>query len=195
MRRGTDLDGWMPIRVSFRASMPVVDWCYMGDAAFTEPFFDQTVERRLRRPFPLLFRRETSMTAVETLAAERSLCEPAGFIFHSSRCGSTLVSQMLASIAATRVLSEPPPVDTVLRAPFSIDVAPETLVSWLRAMILVLGAAGSGAGDRRCVVKFDSWSAIDLPIVRQAFPRCRGCSSTTTRQRSSRRRCFGVARR
>lgn len=161
-----DLEGWTPIRVSWTGGEPVFDWCYTGEARFEDPFFDQTVERLLRRPFPLLFRRETSIGDVQRFSLERELSEPTGLIFHASRCGSTLVAQMLAALPGTHVLSEPPPVDTILRARFRRpDVSEDEQVAWVRATILALGRR-----DLCTIVKFDSWSAVDLALVRRAFP-------------------------
>lgn len=164
MTAAVDLTGWTPIRVSFDGTTPMIDWCYTGKERFADSFFDQTVERCLRRPFSLLFRRAVPIHDVERLVAERP--DPAGFVFHASRCGSTLVSQMLAALPGAHVLSEPPPVDTILRSRFTQPgVSADGLASWVRTIVLALSRPGS-----RSFYKFDSWTAIDLPILRRAFP-------------------------
>jgi hypothetical protein len=64
------------------------------------------------------------------------------------------------------VLSEPPPVDSILRARFQpAGVGEQELARWVRATILALSRP-----RLRTVVKFDSWSTVDLPVVRRAFP-------------------------
>lgn len=131
--RSSSLDGWTPIRVHWRDE-PVVEWCWTDDLPFADPFFVQTIERALRSPFSLLFRRETPIGELDEL--EPGL-EPNGFVFHVSRCGSTLVSGMLASSPRHLVLSEPLPVDHVLRARASDDER----VKWLRWMVSALGVA------------------------------------------------------
>ena len=145
---------------------PVVDWCHTAGVAFTDPCFDQTVEACFRNPFRLLFRRETGIEEVGRFVADHPGLAPAGFVFHMSRCGSTLVSQMLAAVPAHLVLAEAGPFDTVLRAH---HVAVDERAAWLRWMV---GALGQRRDDRqkRLFVKFDAWSAIDLPLVRLAFP-------------------------
>jgi hypothetical protein len=154
-------EGWTPIRVHERDEM-VVEWCWLDGLGFDEPFFVQTIERALRTPFSLLFRRETPIGVLEAL--EPGL-EPSGFIFHGSRCGSTLVSQVIASSPQNLVLSEPPPVDQVLRSR-----APELdRVRWLQGMVSALGRRRRD-GERAYVVKFDAWSTCNLGLVRQAFP-------------------------
>ncbi|HEX7277470.1 MAG TPA: hypothetical protein VF244_08865 [Acidimicrobiales bacterium] len=164
-----DLTGWTPIRVGWRDGRPIVDWCHTEGVAFREPFFGETVQRCLSHPFRLLFRHETTIEGVGRHVAEHPGLPPAGFIFHMSRCGSTLVSQMLAAVAEHLVLSEPPPVDAVLRAAEADPgLTDRERVAWLR---WIVGALGQGApGQSRLFVKFDAWSALALPLVRQAFP-------------------------
>jgi hypothetical protein len=157
------LSGWTPVRLDWREGTAVVDWCRTDAVPFTEPFFDQTVETCFRHPFRLLFRRETSIDELGAFAAAHPGLEPAGFVFHMSRCGSTLVAQMLASSPEHLVLSEPPPLDGVLRAPHAGPRA-----AWLRWMVTALGQPRGPA--RRLFVKFDAWSTMHLAVVRQAFP-------------------------
>jgi len=160
--RPDDLEGWTPIRVEWRDGAPWVDWCHTTGIEFNDPFFDQTVERCLRHPYRLLFRR---LTPIECLAPLAPAVRPDGFVFHLSRCGSTLVTQMLATRADTLVLSEPGPLDTIIRSP-----APATdKQTWLRWMMTALGHAAA-AGQRHTVVKLDTWTTIDLDVVLAAFP-------------------------
>lgn len=95
---------------------------------------------------------------------------PAGFIFHMSRSGSTLMAQMLAQAPAHLVLSEAGPLDGVLRARWRRpDLSDEERGAWLR---WIVGALGQRRDDcqKRVFVKFDAWSVLDLALVRRAFP-------------------------
>jgi hypothetical protein len=169
LKPDADLRGWTPIRVDWRDGRPVVDWCHTEGVVFTEPFFAETVERCLRHPFRLLFRHETTIEVMGRHVTEHPGLPPAGFVFHMSRCGSTLVAQMLAAVAEHLVLSEPGPIDSVLRArETNPDLTDAERVTWLR---WIVGALGQG-NDRqtRLFVKFDAWSALELPLVRLAFP-------------------------
>lgn len=49
------LEGWIPFRLYFENAQLLADWCYLGAEAFSDPFFNQTIERCLRRPSNLLF--------------------------------------------------------------------------------------------------------------------------------------------
>jgi hypothetical protein len=91
--------------------------------------------------------------------------EPAGLIFHMSRCGSTLAAQMLAASPANVVLSEAAPIDAVVqRADLDVDAK----VALLRAMVAALGQAGDG--ETKLFLKLDCWHSLDLPLFRRAFP-------------------------
>ena len=138
----------------------MVDWRYTAGVQFDDPFFVQTVERCLADPFNLLFHHETSIDELGRSAARHPGLPPAGFIFHLSRCGSTLVSQMLAALPQHLVVSEAAPIDTVLQS-----AQPE----WLQWIVGALGQPRND-GQRRMFVKFDAWATRHLSVIRQAFP-------------------------
>jgi hypothetical protein len=166
------LDGWIPIRVYWREDErePRLDWCLIGETRFIDPFFDATIQRRLSHPFHHAFRRETTIAELLDWQASHTGVAPKGFIFHMSRCGSTLAAQMLAAIGQNIVLSEAAPLDSVLRAHLrGASIADEERVAWFRAMVGALGQRRSAA-EEHLFVKFDCWNIAELPIVRLAFP-------------------------
>ena len=148
----------------------MMDWCHLGGVPFKDPFFEQTINQVLRRPFSLLFRHQTPMEDLCELAARQPGVPPTGFIFHMSRCGSTLVSQMFAALDSSVVISEAPPIDQVLRAQFQNAAVDEAVrVRWLRGVINALGQRRTGR-ERHFFVKFDSWHILQLPLIVKAFP-------------------------
>jgi gluconate kinase len=157
---------WTPIHVGWDEGSPVVDWCHTAGVPFDDPFFSQTVERCLRHPFRLLFRPRTGIDALVDAAHEGSGRAPSGFVFHLSRCGSTLVARMLAARGDVLVMSEPGPLEPLLAAR---EVPDETRIAWLRAMVTALRRPAS---DRQphYVIKLDAWAALDLPLLERAFP-------------------------
>jgi hypothetical protein len=147
-----------------------VDWAYVGSRRLTEPFFDESVARCLPRPFNRLFRYATPIDALGRWLHDHPGLTPSGFIFHMSRCGSTLVSQMLAAMPRSIVVSEAAPIDAVVRAAHTRpDLGEEQLAAWLRWMIGALGQPRSG-GEQHYFVKLDSWHTLALPLLRRAFP-------------------------
>ncbi|HEY5753999.1 MAG TPA: hypothetical protein VIT21_12675 [Chthoniobacterales bacterium] len=161
---------WMPGRVVWTDGAPRVEWVYFPERRFAEPFFEATLQTIMRRPFNLLFRHNTSMEFLEQWADTHRGIPPTGFIFHVSRCGSTLLSSLLGRLSGAVVLSEPGPVDAVLRAHLRDGgLAREIQISWLRAMVSALGRP-IDASPGRLFIKFDAWNVLELPRIRAAFP-------------------------
>lgn len=164
------LNGWIPIRIYRQQSQAMVDWCYLGTQRFREPFFEQTIQQCLWQPFNVLFRHQTPIETLAELQEALPGLPPNGFIFHMSRCGSTLTAQMLASLPQNIVISEADPIDKVLRADLRDNpVTEDQRVTWLRGLVSALGRARN-AGERHLFIKFDSWNILDLPLIRRAFP-------------------------
>jgi hypothetical protein len=169
-QRLENLRDWMPVGFYLHESGAFLDWCYMGKKRFTEPFFYATIEGRFREPFNLLFRHETPIEVLGELNAVSEVLQPSGFIFHLSRCGSTLVSQMLAALAQNIVISEPPPIDLILRANLkNPEISDERRIRWLQWIIGAFGRKRN-ADEKYYFIKFDSWNTFDLALIERAFP-------------------------
>lgn len=165
------LSGWMPIRLYFeQQSRPLLDWCYFGERRFTEPFLEQTIEECLRHPFNLLFRHQTPLEVLADLQEAEPGLYPTGLIFHMSRCGSTLISQMLAALPQNIIISEAGTIDTVLRARFlNPAITDEQQLTWLRLLLSALARRRSER-ERDLFIKFDSWHTLSMPLILRAFP-------------------------
>jgi hypothetical protein len=164
------LTGWTPVRVDWEGDRGTVRWIFTAGIDFTEPAFGDTIRRARLDPFRLLFWRDTALEALLELTAPSARLEPAGFIFHLSRSGSTLVSHMLAGLPTTLVLSEPPPLDQVLRATVAPGLPEERVVTVLRALCAALGRPRR-MNQVHVVIKFDAWAVRQWRLIRAAFPR------------------------
>jgi hypothetical protein len=163
-------DGWLPIRAGWQGAELFIHWAYFGERPLRDPFFEGDVRSCLFTPFNRLIR---YVTPIETLAAwlkTRPHLEPSGFIFHMSRCGSTLVSQMLAALPSNIVVSEASPIDTVVQANrWRPELSEDRQAGWLHSIIGALGQKRSG-NEQRYFVKLDCWHTLALPLFRRAFP-------------------------
>jgi hypothetical protein len=165
-----DLRRWTPVRFYWRQAQPFVDWAQTEGVRFTDPFFEQTIAHCLQHPCNLLFRPQTPVELLGALAAERPGLKPDGFIFHLSRCGSTVVSRMLAALPQNIVISEAQTIDSILRTRFyNPTVTNEQQIDWLRWLISALGQRRAGV-EQHYFIKFDGWHAFALPLIRRAFP-------------------------
>jgi hypothetical protein len=165
-----DYAGWMPVRINRTPSGLKLEWRCFGDLRFTDPFFEQTAGRCAGQPNQPARQRETPIEALGELADRSPSLAPTGFIFHMSRCGSTLISQMLAVRSENVVISEADPIDGVLCAPLrDPKITADQQVMWLRLLLKVFGQRRF-AGEKHLFVKFDCWHTLCLPLVQRAFP-------------------------
>lgn len=148
----------------------MVDWGHLGTRRFIDPFFVQTIDPCVRHPADLLFRHQTPLENLGGIAATQPSVQPTGFIFHMSRCGSTLLSQMLAVAPENIVLSEAGPIDDVLRLNFrNPDITDEQQARWLQWLVRVLAWRRHPA-EKNVFIKFDCWHTMFLPLLQRAFP-------------------------
>lgn len=161
---------WLPIRAAWQSDQLCVQWAHFGQQQLREPFFEGDVQRCLFQPFNRLFRYCTPIERLpEWLHLHRPV-PPRGFIFHMSRCGSTLVSQMLAGVSHNIVISEASPIDTVVQANLvRRDLTQEQHALWLRWIVGAFSHPRRGE-ERDVFVKLDSWHTLALPLFRHAFP-------------------------
>jgi hypothetical protein len=153
-----------PVALTLGAE-PSIDWGDLDGVRFSEPFFDQTVERWAGGPAPRLVR--TGLEALDAHEAVPSL-DPTALIFHLSRCGSTLMSRLLAVQAETLVISEPNLLNVLLMAgPAEFDA--ERQANLLRLLVRALGRHRFG-DERHYVLKLSSWNITRLVLFRRAFP-------------------------
>lgn len=168
-RPGTHWHGWLPIRLWSEHDRWSVDWCRFDTQPLREPFFRDSVELALRRPFNQTFRRYTGIDTLLERHRRSPGLAPTAFVFHASRCGSTLLAQMLARLDSHVVLSEPPPLDALLRAHYRDTSIVDRQVDWIRALLSAYGQPRRGT-ERALVVKLDAWSIAELPLLRHCFP-------------------------
>ncbi|MDE1156501.1 MAG: sulfotransferase [Acidobacteriaceae bacterium] len=164
------MTGWIPYQISLAEDHPSVRWTQLGTTRLLEPFFEETLQKQLNQPFHQLFARQTSMDVLLELAETRSSLPLRGIVLHMSRCGSTLLSQMLAASPRNVVASEPSPLDAILRAQSTypqLDHA--THIRWIRAMAHALAQPRTGQEDA-FYLKLDCWHLNQLALLREAFP-------------------------
>ena len=162
----TELTKWTPVALHLDAQTPWIEWGDFGNLKFTEPFFDDTVARwAAAHPPPRVVR--TGLDALAVLDQAPSL-DPGGFIFHLSRCGSTLLTRLLQQLPGCVVVSEPAMINQVLRADAAI-IDEETRVRLVRLLIRAFGRMRFG-DERHYVLKLSSWNVRKLDVFRSAFP-------------------------
>ena len=155
----------VPVGLEF-GGVPRVRWRNADGARFTEPFFDDTL-RRLRRTGTAA---DPRWTALATWSGPPPALPPVVIVLHVSRCGSTLVSRMLASLPGNLVVSEAPIFDDILRARRGDRaIAPVRRDRWLRHAAAAF-VASQAVRPGRLVLKLDCWHIFEIDRLRRAFP-------------------------
>ena len=168
----TDLQGWMPVDAVVIEGRPGLSWLKMAGVDIAEPFFQQTVDR-LRSEHPDAQEVFTEFHTLVQLEKTFDSIAPTGFIFHSSRCGSTLIANACRAVAGSIVLSEPPAVDKLI-ARFITDTHDDGTKAmlysvFLRAAVNALAQRRTGQ-ERHLFVKFACCSTSQIERVRRIWP-------------------------
>lgn len=169
-RQLPDLSEWIPASVLRRDREVLIEWVHFGKDRLDPSSFEQSVRIAKRRPFNRLFRFLAPVSSLHEATGSAPHLTPAGFVFHMSRCGSTLVSRQLGALFGSVVVSEAGVIDEVLRARLgNPELGEAEQAQWLRSLLAVLGRQANEA-DGRLFVKFDAWHSLFLPQILRAFP-------------------------
>ncbi len=99
--------------------------------------------------------------------SDEKIKKEVGFIFHMSRCGSTLMTQMLAQSDRFFVLSEPTIINAVLDP--ALIISPENRRALFRASMVMLIKC-SPVMCERVFIKFRSWNTFFINLILTEFP-------------------------
>ena len=165
----TDLKGWLPVDAVVMEGRPGLWWMDMAGVTLSEPFFQQTVARARAESRPELF---TEFDVVLQLEKQLDSVPPTGFIFHSSRCGSTLVANACRAISNSIVLSEANAIDKLI-ARFITDTdkaIKESVYSViLRGVVHSLAQRRTGT-EQHLFIKFACCSFAQLERIKRIWP-------------------------
>lgn len=165
------LQSWIPHRLSTRSGQLLFEWLYTGTLPYTDPFFDETLAKC--RQYPQNSGGNKSVSTPEALAewsTEIDSIQPTAFIFHVSRCGSTLVSQALGMLPRHISLAEVPLFDSILRMGYQHPQYDEAARGeLLKAAIQFYGAKRTGA-EEQLFIKADSWHLCFYKVLRKLYP-------------------------
>jgi hypothetical protein len=162
---------WCPVDAVIADNQPAIEWMDLHGVDFAEPFFSETLAR-----IDSGERRARVVTQIATLLRFEKVAEslsPSGFIFHSSRCGSTLVANACRAVKNSIVIAEAPAIDKLITRFFTdapIGSAKELLyMLLLRAMIAALGQPLKG-DECHYFIKLACTSTLQIHRLRRIWP-------------------------
>lgn len=150
---------WIPERIADDGETRRCRWVDVAGVRYNDPFFETTLARRRRQGAT---ERWSSLQDVHAAAVAGPALTRVAFVFHVSRCGSTLFSQLFGLDSRTVVLSEVPVLDQILRSDWP-DREP-----LFAAALRILGR--SRFGEDLLIVKTDCWHLFHADALRRLYP-------------------------
>ncbi|WP_164122332.1 hypothetical protein [Sphingobacterium sp. xlx-130] len=164
------LSNWIPYKLEIIDLEVRVLWLDLEDRFIAEPFFDETIlENRICA-------KNTGRGRLVSQSDIRSLCEWASrieassvtvFIFHVSRCGSTLLSQCLVADQKYVVIPEAPLLDEILQMDEVLLPKGISKEQFFKAALIFLGR--KRLGQEQLFIKLDSWHIHKYNLLRGWF--------------------------
>ncbi len=160
------------IPVAITPSQKVV-WLDVGDYQFKEWKFRYSIKNLIdNRGLGKCFTTDIQLLMEDDVLT--SNLTPTGFVFHMSKCGSTLMAKALAQPSSHMAVSEGTPLHENLWQYLTNGwQEPVTLTDNRLALIrnLILAMGRRRLSEQRCYfVKFRSWNVTFLEAIQRAFP-------------------------
>lgn len=163
---------WIPYRLHYSAQGNwLAKWLDLGNQRMVHPFFDETISVcRCRQ------KERSSLESLSTGDFLPAACNelvslaPTAFIFHVSRCGSTLLSQAFSAPDENIVIAEAPLLDDILRAEEKDpEISVTTQEAWFRSAVTLMGQQRNFK-ENSYIIKLDSWHIHFYERLREWFP-------------------------
>lgn len=171
--------GFIPINIEHQESIDsqetghYIAWLNVGDYQFTESKFRYSIQRlTAEQQQPDRFATDIHLMASNEFLEDTIY--PSGFIFHMSRCGSTLLAKAMARVPEHIVIDEGTPLNDGLWHYFTngwrtpVAESPENLALF-RNIVLALGRKRTPE-QQTYFVKLRSWNVIFIDFIMRAFP-------------------------
>lgn len=166
-------NGFIPVDVQPQPAGHEVTWLNVGKYRFTKAKFEFSIRSLATTEQG----KETITTTLTDLADKAFLSDalyPRGFIFHISRCGSTLLAKALARTPQHVVIDEGTPLNDGLWHYLTQGwqqpvVYSEQAFTIYRNLLLAMGRRRT-CQQQQYFVKFRSWNALFIDFITQVFP-------------------------
>lgn len=162
---------WLPTHLIHKKGEWLTRWIYLNGQPFNDPFFSDSIAKCKAHPCNLVQSNHlSSLKEMIDVSENLEFIAPTAFIFHVSRCGSTLLTQLLSTDERHIVISEAPLIDDVLNLnKKQPDIPQSDFDAALQAVIKFLGRKRTGL-EEQLFIKLDSWHIFMHPIFRRLYP-------------------------
>lgn len=164
------LSNWVPYKLEVTGRVARVLWLDLEDRYVAEPFFDETIFDNRIAAKNKGRGRMVSQSDIQSLCAWASEVEGSSvtaFIFHVSRCGSTLLSQCLVADKKYVTIPEAPLLDEILQMDEALLPEGISRERFFKAVLTFLGQ--QRLGQEQLFIKLDSWHIHQYGLLREWF--------------------------
>lgn len=162
------ISNWIPIKMIEKDNEVYFEWMYFADIPFAEPFFEETIVKCTGHNYNSKgFKLISTAENIIDWSKELDSVELKGLVFHVSRCGSTMLSQSLATSPENIMVSEVPIIDQILR---SDAFNSEIKTALLKSVLKFLGQKRFPE-QKHLIIKLDAWSIFEASYLRSIFPK------------------------
>lgn len=160
----------LPYKLQQQDDQLLCTWLNTKDLPFSEPFFHETINKIKSNLSGQWLNSVSDLEMLKIWAEDMEAIAPTAFIFHVSRCGSTLLTQLLSTDEQNIVLSEVPFFDSLLRTPYQqTGISKQEAGILLKAAFKFYGQKRNG-NEKHLYVKLDSWHINFYKELRSLFP-------------------------
>lgn len=153
---------WLPYR--YQPQFKLVHWLLPAGHA-TEPFQDEYISRCRQQLFNQIFQPRSTLNMAIQQGKALVAVQPAGFIFHLSRCGSTLMSGCLSELANTCVFSESPLLtELLLDNQLTVDAQQKTVSAFINLQAAVFPERP------KMIIKWNAWDIFKWELIHNVYP-------------------------
>lgn len=156
-----DQKNFYPTGLSYRYKEPTVIWQEVANNRFLKPFFSDETKTSKKKYI--------SFKELEDIVDTSKYLEPKGFIFHTSRCGSTLLSNALSSLEKNIVIKESVFIHDILTLDYKNNISSDEVKKKLVDAIKVLGRKRFDF-EENLYIKFNCWEIANIEIIRELYP-------------------------
>ena len=158
---------WMPYNLIETDNDISVEWIYFAEIRMLEPFFEDTILKTRSHPYNSNgFKVVTSLQTFLDWSEHINTTALLGFIYHVSRCGSTLLCQLFSLSPENIVVSEAPILDQILQSKvLDVEIKKKTFVAALNFL-----GQKRFPNEQHLIVKLDSWHLFYADLIREICP-------------------------
>lgn len=172
MSKDHPLKNWVPYQLLYDEFEGwKISWMDLQDRKIAEPFFDETIMKcKIMRKQKTMFQSLSCVDFMKEVSGDIPHLKPNAFVFHVSRCGSTLVTQAFSEMNENIVIAEAPLLDEILSASEKDDTSlNEKKEAWFKAALNLMGQHRNSK-ETAYIIKLDSWHLHFYGLLRSWFP-------------------------